>query len=109
VTVELVETDEDVLSGMTAAVNIVVNQLEDVLIVPNRAVRVVEGDRVVYVLRPDGQVDTVVVILDASSDSHSEVVGGDLKIGDAIVLNPSAVQDIFQMGGGPPPGMGGGP
>ncbi|MCJ7659740.1 MAG: efflux RND transporter periplasmic adaptor subunit [Anaerolineales bacterium] len=109
VTVELVETDEDVLSGMTAAVNIVVNQLEDVLIVPNRAVRVVEGDRVVYVLRPDGQVDTVVVILDASSDSHSEVVGGDLKIGDAIVLKPAAVQDIFQMGGGPPPGMGGGP
>jgi len=109
VTVELVETDEDVLSGMTAAVNIVVNQLEDVLIVPNRAVRVVEGDRVVYVLRPDGQVDTVVVVLDASSDSHSEVVGGDLKIGDEIVLNPSAVQDIFQMGGGPPPGMGGGP
>lgn len=109
VTVELVETDEDVLSGMTAAVNIVVNQLEDVLLVPNRAVRVVEGDRVVYVLRPDGQADTVVVILDASSDSHSEVVGGDLKIGDEIVLNPSAVQDIFQMGGGPPPGMGGGP
>jgi len=109
VTVELVDTDEDVLSGMTAAVNIVVNQLEDILLVPNRAVRVVEGDRIVYVLRSDSQVDTVVVVLDASSDSHSEVVGGELQIGDAIVLNPSAVQDIFQMGGGPPPGMGGGP
>lgn len=106
VTVELVDADEDVLSGMTAAVNIVVNQLKDVLLVPNRAVRVVEGDRVVYVLRSDGQVDTVVVILDASSDSHSEVVGGDLQVGDAIVLNPSAVQDIFQMGSGPPQGFG---
>ena len=60
----------------------------------------------VYVLRSDGQVDTVVVILDASSDSHSEVVGGDLQVGDAIVLNPSAVQDIFEMGSGPPQGFG---
>jgi HlyD family secretion protein len=106
VTVELVDADEDVLSGMTAAVNIIVNQMEAVLLVPNRAVRVMEGDRVVYVLRSDGQVDTVEVILGASSDTHSEVVGGELKVGDRIVLNPSVVMDAFEMGGGPPQGFG---
>ena len=106
VTVELIDADEDVLSGMTAAVNIIVNQLVDVLLVPNRAVRVMEGDRVVYVLRSDGQVDTVEVILGASSDTHSEVVGGELKVGDRIVLNPSVVMDAFEMGGGPPQGFG---
>ena len=106
VTVELGDADEDVLSGMTAAVNIVVNKLEDVLLVPNRAVRVVEGDRVVYILRSDGQVDTVEVVLGASSDTHSEIVGGELQIGDLIVLNPSVVMDAFEMGSGPPQGMG---
>ena len=108
VTVELGDADEDVLPSMTAAVNIVVNQLEDVLLVPNRSVRVVEGDRVVYVLRSTGQADTVVVVLGASSDTHSEVAGGELKIGDSIVLNPSAVMDAFEMGpgsSGPPPGF----
>ncbi len=107
VTVELTDADEDVRSGMTAAVNIIVNQLEDVLLVPNRAVRVVDGTRVVYVVQPGGQVDPVEVILGASSDTHSEVVGGELKIGDQIVLNPSAVTSAFEMdGGGPPPGFG---
>jgi HlyD family secretion protein len=106
VTVELVDADEDVLSGMTAAVNIIVNQLDDVLLVPNRAVRVVEGDRVVYVLRPDGQVDTVEVVLGASSDTQSEVIGGELELGDQIVLNPSVVTEAFEMGGGPPQGFG---
>ncbi len=68
-----------------------------------------EGDRVVYVLRSAGQADKVLVVLGASSDTHSEVVGGELKIGDSIVLNPSAVMDAFEMGpgsSGPPPGMG---
>ena len=107
VTVELTDADEDVRSGMTAAVNIIVNEIEDVLLVPNRAVRVVDGTRVVYVLQSGGQVDPVEVILGASSDTHSEVVGGELKIGDQIVLNPSVVTSAFEMdGGGPPPGFG---
>jgi HlyD family secretion protein len=107
VTVELTDADEDVRSGMTAAVNVVVNQLEDVLLVPNRSVRVVDGERIVYVLQPNGQVDTVKVILGASSDTNSEVVGGDLQIGDQIVLNPSAVTSVFEMNGsGPPQGFG---
>jgi HlyD family secretion protein len=54
VTVELTDADAAVKPGMTAAVNLVVEELQDVLLVPNRAVRLVDGERVVYVL-VDGQ------------------------------------------------------
>jgi HlyD family secretion protein len=88
VTVEITDSDEQVKPGMTAAVNIVVNALKDVLLVPNRAVRLVDGQRVVYVLR-NGLPVEVKITLGASSDTVSEVVSGDLKEGDLIILNPS--------------------
>jgi HlyD family secretion protein len=103
VTVELTDADQDVKPGMTAAVNIVVSQLKGVLLVPNRAVRVLDGKRVVYVLR-GGFPQPVNVQLGASSDVSSEVVGGELKEGDAIVLNPPAV---FEQNGPPPFARGG--
>jgi HlyD family secretion protein len=103
VTVELLDFDERVKPGMTAGLNIVVSQLDNVLLVLNRAVRVENGKRVVYVL--NGQIpQSVEIELGASSDTYSEVIGGDLKPGDKIVLNPPV--DFF--GGGPPGGGGGG-
>ncbi len=89
VTVELTDADEKVKPGMTAAVTINVMELEDVLLVPNRAVRLIEGKRYVYVIR-NGQPQAVAIILGASSDFYSQVVGGDLQEGDTIILNPSA-------------------
>jgi len=89
VTVELTDADELVKPGMTAAVNIVVKELDDVLLVPNRAVRSVDNDRVVYVLRDDQPVQ-VKVRLGQSSDTKSVVVGGELKEGDLVILNPPA-------------------
>jgi HlyD family secretion protein len=96
VTVELTDADEAVKPGMTAAVNIIVDQITDALLVPNRAVRVVDGKQVVYVL-DNGQLKQVEVVLGASSDSQSEVVSGSLQVGDQIVLNPP--QDIMSMNG----------
>ena len=87
VTVELTDADEDVRPGMTAAVNIVVEQLDDVLLVPNRAVRLVDGKRVVYILQ-DQTLETIQITLGATSDTESEVIAGDLRVGDLIVLNP---------------------
>ncbi|HET8564675.1 MAG TPA: efflux RND transporter periplasmic adaptor subunit [Candidatus Binatia bacterium] len=87
VTVELTDADQDVKPGMTAAVNIVVNEMEDVLLVPNRAVRLVEGERVVYLLVEDQPVKTE-ISLGASSDTMSVVTGGDVKEGDTVILNP---------------------
>jgi HlyD family secretion protein len=98
VTVELTDADQAVKPGMTAAVNVVVSQLQDVLLVPNRAVRVQENQRVVYVMR-DGVPEPVEVQLGASSDTFSQVVGGELNEGDPVVLNPPTV---FEQNGPPP-------
>lgn len=87
VTVELTDADEMVKPGMTAAVNLVVEEVKDALLVPNRAVRLVSGERVVYVMK-DGMPQPVKISLGASSDTMSVLVGGDLKEGDLIILNP---------------------
>lgn len=87
VTVELTDADSAVKPGMTAAVNIVVEELQDVLLVPNRAVRLVDGERVVYVL-VDGQAVKKDIRLGSSSDTMSIVTGGDIQEGDVIILNP---------------------
>lgn len=101
VSVEISDFDQAVKPGMTAAVNIAVTQLDNVLTVPNQAVRVVNGQRVVYVLK-DGQPSMVEITLGASSNTHSEVLAGEVKAGDLIILNPPS--NLFRPGGG-----GGGP
>ncbi len=98
VTVELTDADENVKPGMTAAVNIIVNQVSDALLVPNRAVRLVSGQRAVYILN-NGQLQRIDVTLGASSDTESQVLSGRLQVGDQVVLNPP--QDLFGTGGGP--------
>jgi HlyD family secretion protein len=105
VTIELVGADNEIKTGMTAAVNIAVTQLENVLVVPNQAVRVINGKRVVYVLQNEIPVP-IDITLGASSNTQSEVVAGDLKEGDLIVLNPPT--QAFQGGPGSGGGMGGG-
>lgn len=87
VTVELTDADEQVKPGMTAAVSVIVEEVKDTLLIPNRAVRLVEGDRVVYILK-DGVPQPVKITLGASSDTMSVLIDGDLKEGDMIVLNP---------------------
>jgi HlyD family secretion protein len=99
VTVAIEDADALVRPGLTAAVNLVVDQIDDALLVPNRAVRVVDGQRVVYVLR-DGQMTAVPIVLGTSSESHSQVLEGDLEPGDTILLNPPTTFDT----NGPPGG-----
>ncbi|MBK9926225.1 MAG: efflux RND transporter periplasmic adaptor subunit [Anaerolineales bacterium] len=90
VTVELTDADEFVKPGMTAAVNVVVKQENDVLLVPNRAVRLVDSERVVYIL-VNGLPQPVKVQLGSSSGVDSVLISGDIKEGDSIILNPPTV------------------
>ncbi len=102
VTLEVLNPDEQVKPGMTAAVNIVVSNVKDALIVPNRAVRSVDGQFVVYILKND--IPTKVeIVIGSSSDTYSEVLSGDIQVGDTIILNPStSLTDMMSsMGGGP--------
>ncbi|MFL7870067.1 MAG: efflux RND transporter periplasmic adaptor subunit [Anaerolineales bacterium] len=101
VTVRLSDADELVKPGMTAAVNIVIKEINDAVLVPSRAVRLVNNNYVVYILK-DGMPQPVSIRLGSSSDTMSVVVGGELNVGDEVILNPPA---SLQPGGGP----GGGP
>ncbi|MBM4428570.1 MAG: efflux RND transporter periplasmic adaptor subunit [Chloroflexi bacterium] len=87
VTIELTDADELVKPGMTAAVSVVVDEVKDMLLILNRAVRLVDGNRVVYVLK-DGQPVQVKIRLGASSDTMSVIIEGDINEGDLIILNP---------------------
>ncbi|MDP1714058.1 MAG: efflux RND transporter periplasmic adaptor subunit [Anaerolineales bacterium] len=93
VTIELDDADELVKPGMTAAVNIVVEEVKDVVLIPNRAVRLVDGDRVVYVLI-DGLPVQVKVKLGSTSGTDSTLVEGDIKEGDLIILNPPSTNGM---------------
>ena len=103
VAVELLDANELVRPGMTAAVNIIVTELENVLVIPNRAVRVLDGERVVYVMR-NGRMEPVAVSLGASSETHSELLGDAIQEGDVIVINPPTT--VFDPAN--PPGGGSG-
>lgn len=78
--------------GMTASMRIVVAQKDDVLRVPNQALRytpggIVEGgkDMRVWVLR-DGRPVAVVVVPGLDDEGFTEIVQGDLKAEDRVIV-----------------------
>ena len=87
VTLKIIDPDDQVRPGMTAAVNVIVNQIEDVLILPSRAVRLENNQRIVYVFK-NNSLEKVKIKIGASSDTNVEVLSGNLNEGDQIVLNP---------------------
>ncbi|HSG44043.1 MAG TPA: efflux RND transporter periplasmic adaptor subunit [Anaerolineales bacterium] len=98
VTVELLDADASVKPGMTAAVNVTVNELNDVVLIPNRSVRLSDGNRVVYLLENGAPIKKT-IRLGSSSDTMSVIVGGDVKEGDVVILNPPT--EFGGPGGGP--------
>jgi HlyD family secretion protein len=98
VTLKIIDPSDQVRPGMTAAVNIVVSEIKDVLYVPNRAVRLKENERVIYLLK-NGDIQEVIVQFGSSSDISSEIISGEVEEGDLIVLNPPME---FITDGGPP-------
>lgn len=75
--------------GMTCTVKIETSRLEDVLLIPNSAVRFAQAQRLVYVLRA-GQPVQVQVRLGSSAGDYSPLLEGDLQAGELVILNPPA-------------------
>jgi len=106
VKVEISNPESTIKPGMSASVEIVVNEIKNVLLVPSRAIRTLNGDIVVYRMGAaqnlssgsriplvgqraiQAQIRPVVISLGASNSTYSEVVAGDLQSGDIVVLNP---------------------
>ena len=98
VTVQLTGADAQVKPGMSAAVSIDVAKDSNVLLVPNQAVRSLGTQHTVTVLY-QGQLIPVSVTVGISNDTTTEITGGQLKEGDAVVLNPSATSTGSSFGG----------
>jgi HlyD family secretion protein len=87
VTVELMDRDPQIRSGMTASATFTVPGATNALLVPIRAIRTVNNARVVYVLR-NGNAVPVTVTTGASTNTESAVTAGNLRDGDLLILNP---------------------
>jgi HlyD family secretion protein len=101
VTIQLTNPDDFVKPGMTAAVDITVNELQDVILIPNRSVRSIEGVRYVYILEGGAPVRKRVQII-SSANQQSAITAGEVEVGDEVILNPPA--EFGGPGGGGPGG-----
>lgn len=113
VTIVITNPDPALKPGMTAGVAIVTERHENVLLVPNRALRTSAGQRTVTVLF-EGQQIAVPVTVGLSNDTFSEILEGQLREGDTVVINSSTTANattrafggpggaFFIDGGGPP-------
>ena len=107
VTVEITNKTAEIKPGMTAAASVAVNQLQGVVLAPNRAIRTINGVYVIYILK-NGVATQLQITLGASSNTQSEVTSGNLQIGDQIILNPPTTTTISVGGGGGRSPFGGG-
>jgi HlyD family secretion protein len=87
VTVEISNPGQKIKPGMTASAEVTVTQLNDVLVVPNRAIKTMNAQQVVYVPR-NGSITPVPITTGISSGNYTQLVSGSLQEGDLIVTNP---------------------
>ncbi|MDX1617063.1 MAG: hypothetical protein R3300_22350, partial [Candidatus Promineifilaceae bacterium] len=87
VTINIASTDADLRPGMTANAAIVVDENEDVLVVPNWAIRLDRETGQAYVNRLNGagEIEEVAVETGVRNEQVSEVLGG-LEAGDVVVV-----------------------
>jgi HlyD family secretion protein len=104
--VQLSQGASMVRPGMTATAAITIASREDVVVVPNRAIKTVQRNKTVDVQTADGKIETRPVRVGLANDSQSEIVEG-LVAGERVILPTTAVRSVSSGGGGGP--MGGGP
>ena len=107
VTVQLLNADSVVRTGMTAVANIIIAKAENVLQVPNRAVQTKDGVKVVYVWHPtEDKYYEIPVQVGLASDTMTEIYAEELNVGDEILITtPSSslrIGRMFGAGGGQP-------
>jgi HlyD family secretion protein len=93
IVVSVDNSDLTLMPGMTAASRIIVDQRKDVTRVPNQSFRYLPKSHAgaarsdhaqVWVLR-DGQPVSIPVVTGLDDDSFTEIVSGDLKLGDPVI------------------------
>ncbi|MBC7259253.1 MAG: efflux RND transporter periplasmic adaptor subunit [Chloroflexi bacterium] len=102
VTIDLAPTDLPVKPGMTASINIIVDERKNVLMVPNRAIRSLGRNQGYYVeVMVEGQIIQLPVTIGLSNGTMTEVTGTGLREGDTVVVSTTTTTS------GRIPGVGG--
>jgi HlyD family secretion protein len=97
-------SDAPVRLGMTATATVVVQELDDALIVPNRFIRLDRATQQAYLTieSDDGRFTEIPVGLGVRNQTESQIVSG-VEAGQRIVIVARSTFDPF---GGPPPAAG---
>ncbi len=107
VRIKMLDADERIKPGMTAAVNIIISEKDDILVIPNDSIVSIDGQDHVYVKRNSGY-EAVEVELGSYSEFYSEVLSADIAEGELIVLNPpDEITGQMPFNGPPNGGFGG--
>src|SRR5690606_32334129 len=85
--IEIEKAPPGLRPGMTAEVDILVTELDNVLSVPVQAVLTFDGKDHVAVNTPDGGIECREVTLGTANETHVEVRQG-LESGESIALDP---------------------
>lgn len=104
VTVLLDEASVNLMDGMTASVEIIVADKQDVLLVPVEAVSTANGQN--YVTLADGQ--TSFVTIGASDDTNVEILSGVNEGDQVLITRTSSTSSSSESRGGMGGAMGGG-
>lgn len=83
---------EDIRPGMSAKVEIIVRQLNDIIAVPVQCVVTRNGRKLSYVKR-GGNVEAVEVVTGSSNDSFVQIIKG-IEQGDEVLLTPPKLYDF---------------
>jgi HlyD family secretion protein len=97
VTVAVKDPTPEVKTGMTANVTIITDERDNVLMIPNRAVRTVGRQKMATVLLEGNEIQ-VPIVVGMSGDSYTEVISG-LKEGDVVVVGTTTTAQTNRIPG----------
>lgn len=97
VTVAVKDPTPDVKTGMTANVTIITDERDNVLMIPNRAVRTVGRQKMATVLFEGNEIQ-VPIVVGLSGDAYTEVISG-LKEGDVVVVGTTTTAQTNRIPG----------
>jgi HlyD family secretion protein len=96
VTIKLTDPDSQVKTGMSASATLVVSAVDNVMMVPSRAIKTLNNQKVVYLMN-GGAFSAVRVQTGATSDTDTQVTSTNIKVGDVVVTNPPT--NLLQING----------
>jgi len=98
VSVVMKNVDDAVMPGFTAVVRIITSEESDALLVPTQAIQTLDGEPVVSKVNADGSTIAVPLELGAVSDSYTEILSGDIAVGDELMVVTSTASNETSAG-----------